>query len=295
MQIGLTDMYYYYIKSLRQREADIKDRLVTLDNQVKYIYSILYPYGKALNEAGITFKFENEYRVDTTTTSYSEKKLSKVKINVVTISESLLKSYILAYSRAKLKLSNLYKVLSDVQSSYTSLRLYRFIIKSYNKKVAHRVLEGQVHTFGSTVGQLYIKRIRRIFTVHGKEATRGIDWGETKKLRAKLIEDNIPIYSKDNPNGEKYLVYYSGDYLYWFWWDKAQSRIPNLQLYTFTPTNFINTEDRSQLAFTKKAKSKKDIIESDLLGNRDKLQCLLRFDPSHGFNYVTDEREYISK
>jgi hypothetical protein len=295
-KVTMEELYSDYRNSIREKENIVTERYSTCDRQIKYIFNILYPYNQQLLDAGIDLGFESEVKMKPNSKFYSEKKLSAIKINVITIDENLIKSYISAYCRSKLRMEYYDAYLKRLQRYKIPYRIYRTIIKSHNRQIARKLLNGYIYTVGETVGQIYIKKIRRIFSIQGKEATKNIDWGETKKLRKRLLDAGHSLYNPDtNPNGKKYLVYYDSDYMYWYWWQRRASNIPNHYLYTFTPTNFINTADRSQLKFVKEAKTKDDIIDSELLGNRDKLYCLVRFDPSHGLNYITDERTQISK
>ncbi len=287
---GVRDMYRIYIEDIEYKKLELQNKIHEVREKIIYLTNILYPYSIQIQEAGLNINLTNlESKI-----SYTDKQINKVEIKVVTVDQNLIKSYIKALCKAKRNLAVYKDNLDKLNSYFIPFRIYSYILKEYNKKISHRMLLGYSLDVGANVGQIVIKKIRRIFNVGGKEATKNIDFGETKKLRKRLLDSGVEIFSKDNPKGQKYLVYYTSDYFYWYYWNRGNCQIPNCFLYTFTPTNFINTKSRSQIEFTNNAKNKEDIIETDLLGNRDKLYCLIRFDSSLGLNYVLDERESIS-
>lgn len=93
--------------------------------------------------------------------------------------------------------------------------LYKHIIAEFNKKVAEKVLDGQVFNMGHRLGSIRIKRIPRSFN---KPA---IDWYETNKLKEQ---------------GIKKLVYYTDEYYFRWNWDKHRCMVKNKSVYTFSPT-----------------------------------------------------------
>lgn len=291
--MNLDSLYWDYIAHIEQKQRIAEAKYAECYDQVLYIYNTIYPYREQIESAGIRIGFETEFKMGKLSNFYTERDLNVVSIPLFTIDEDLIKNYILAYCRAKQRLNNLDDYINKMKRYKLPIRIFKYIIKSHNIQIAKKLLTGYVYTVGHGVGQIYIKKIRRIFRIYGKEATKNIDWGETNKLKKKLIEEGVDIYTKDNPSGEQYLVHYTTDYMYWFWWDKGQKVITNSFLYTFTPTNFINTPERSQIHFVENAKNKEEIINTKDLGNRDKLYCLIRFDPNHGYNFITDEREYL--
>ena len=117
--------------------------------------------------------------------------------------------------------------------------------------------------------------------VYNKYKNKEIGRKELKELLSKYL------YNKDtNPTGKKWLVKSDKDNNLWL---VVHSKLSNLNTnstynilnYGIVPTNFIVNETRSQVDFTNSVSNVTEIIDSKLLGFRDKIRALERFD----FNY----------
>lgn len=295
-EFNIHDMYSNYVKSVEIKRKSVQHKLEETETQLEYLNNILWPYSVVLEANNIKLNLNKPFNSKAHCNFYNERKLKPIKLDFVSIEETLLKNYILAFCKAKLRQRYLTEYLNDSKHHAVSFKIYKLVINSHNIQMSKRILNGFPYVIGSNLGSIAIVKLRRIMSYEGAEATKNIDWGETKKLRAKLISEGKSLYHPEtNPTGEKYLVYYTSDYMYWFFWSRNDAKVKNAFLYTFTPTNYINTAERSQILFTAQCKSKDDILDSPLLGNRDKMNCLLRFDPNHGYNYITNERENVGK
>lgn len=196
-----------------------------------------------------------------------------------------------------------------LDDAFVPLGLFKLIITANNKKIARYLLTGGEYNLGFDIGAIGIRYKSRFNSSYGIRKT--INWGEslkTLKLYAenhneetrnwlkeyndkcilkKEFIDRMKKYtfSNDNPKGGKWLVYYTTDYNLIWWWNKYRYRKGFKKDYCFIPNNYIYTKDRSQNAFLETITKNEDIIDSDLLGNRDKLAMLKRFDNTYYLNF----------
>lgn len=183
------------------------------------------------------------------------------------------------------------RCIMDYQSYYRILNLY------YNN-VANSLLKGNGYIMPG-IGKLKVISRR----MKSSKLTKfKVDWGESlnvlkefaknhhfeiydlyinKKINKQAFIHALKPYcydEKNNPNGFKWLVHLHKDYSAWIIF--CNKRInPN---YNIVPSNFVMNETRSQVDFTNNIKSIDEIYDSNRLGFRDKLNCLLRYD----FNYI---------
>ena len=192
-------------------------------------------------------------------------------------------------------------------SSYSA---YTFLIKSFNFNIANEILKGYSYNFGFNLSSIEIIEMKKHYT-DGDRPKRFVNWGDSLKLLKEIIkEKDINLYeayiNKDikkyefielskkytysplNPDRKKWIIYYTDDYMYVWHWSKGKARIANSGSFSFVPTNYIVTTTRSQLNFVNQAASKEDILNTNLLGMRDKLNCLLRYDKGYYLKFRHD-------
>jgi len=92
------------------------------------------------------------------------------------------------------------------------------------------------------------------------------------------------LYSNDNKAGLKWIIYCTKDSDHWLIINHKYSTIPNIRFYSITPKNDISTAEQSQIKFTEECNSVDDIIDTKLLGLRDKIRALERFDLDYCLN-----------
>lgn len=139
--------------------------------------------------------------------------------------------------------------------------MYKEVLARFNKKASDQIIFGKALNFGSRIGNLLIKKIRRNY----EKAI--IDWGESKKFKAQLIASGQTPRSDEHPNGENWLIYFSDPwYLRWAWARKDVCRVKFSSAYKFCPTS-----DRSKKA------DNKDLTK---LGNKGKLVLAVRLNPA---------------
>ncbi len=150
--------------------------------------------------------------------------------------------------------------------------MFKEVIARFNKKSADAVIFGQALNFGSRIGHLLIKKIRRNYD------KPVVDWGESKRLKAEILERGGQIQDDQHPQGEGWLVYYSDPwYLRWGWKKKTICRVKNQTVYCFKPT-------------ANRSKKANDNSLSKL-GNRGKLALMNKLNPSLHLLYSN----YLSK
>jgi len=99
-----------------------------------------------------------------------------------------------------------------------SYEMYREIICSFNMTVMDQILDGRELDMGKGLSRLSIMRIERDF----KRPT--IDWGNSNKLKEELLTEGEELFSKNNPNGVKWFVYFTDDWYLRFYWEKKRKR-----------------------------------------------------------------------
>jgi hypothetical protein len=92
---------------------------------------------------------------------------------------------------------------------------FKYILSLYNKKVADRLLKGDIVNLGNRVGKLRIKKVARDFN------KKTVDWNSTNQLKAQGINK---------------LVFFTDEYWYRWAWEKKSCQIPNKSVYKFRPT-----------------------------------------------------------
>jgi hypothetical protein len=183
-----------------------------------------------------------------------------------------------------LRYNMLKHIMKNIKASYVPYTVFKTICHLYNTHLVSSVLKGVEFPLGR-LGSLSIIRKPRLFVMDEKDGvpTKNINWHLSLKRKEELIAQGITPYNKEtNPDGVKWFVYHDEPFTYWFRW--IPSRIRHRKLIKFMPTNFINTPDRDHKSILESAKSVDDIINSDKLGNMNKLQTLVKFAP--GFTNV---------
>ena len=95
------------------------------------------------------------------------------------------------------------------------LSLYRSILKDYNVAFVDRILAGDELNLVGGAGRMLIRKVKRKFL------RKKVDFGETRKLRAK---------------GVNKTVYYTDDHYCVFYWKKKDCIFKNISVYKFVPT-----------------------------------------------------------
>lgn len=123
------------------------------------------------------------------------------------------------------------------------LPIFMFIIKRFFYKISLAILKGYNYSmYPSTLcGSFYIRR------EEVKTNKLRINWGASNANKARLIKEGVTPYEvlerdKDNNiikhnNGEKWLLYHTERYMFWWYWScKSIKTTQNLN-YQYKPSN----------------------------------------------------------
>jgi len=110
--------------------------------------------------------------------------------------------------------------------------MFKEVLSRFNRKAADAIIFGQVLNFGSNLGNLLIKKIRRNYE------NPKVDWGTSKQLKKEIIASGRIPREAGSLEGEAWLVYFSDPwYLRWGWVKKNICRVKNQTVYKFIPTS----------------------------------------------------------
>jgi|SRR5690625_522692 len=131
-------------------------------------------------------------------------------------------------------------------SDYTSLDIYRDYVASggeldealfhsiceeFNERVMDEVIyKGREFNMGERLSTIEVVVADRNFN------SPMVNWNESNKLKEELLSEGKELYSKDNPDGEKWFVYHTDDWYCKFHWNKSRCVVQNKSVYRFTPT-----------------------------------------------------------
>lgn len=167
------------------------------------------------------------------------------------------------------KIPNIKHEIKLLRLAYTMPERIYFIMQYwFNREIGNHILRGGVYNFGQGLSKLGISYVLR-----SPNAKPVVDWGESNKLKQRLIDEGYTPKSKDNPDGIKWLLYRT-DEGYCFWkWLKRESFAPNKKMYKFRSiaTNNESTEYNGTL-------SQEQILDKSI-GTFDKMMALLKLNP----------------
>jgi len=106
-------------------------------------------------------------------------------------------------------------------------KLFSTILFAFNKRVSEHLAEGKEFSLGSRLSTLQLVKIRRDFSKNV------VNWYETNLLKKQLLKEGKTIKSKDNPDGENYIVYYTDDYYLALYWFKIYCIVQNKKYFNF--------------------------------------------------------------
>lgn len=110
---------------------------------------------------------------------------------------------------------------------------FKSIISIFNKSIVEEILKGYQFVPTTRLGQIEIKKCNRT-------KYKAIDWGESNKLKARLIkEDKIPYNKKTAPNGVFWHVYHTDPFYFkWNWYRNTKAKFTkNIMSYKFEATD----------------------------------------------------------
>jgi hypothetical protein len=114
-----------------------------------------------------------------------------------------------------------------------SSKSYKKILDLIMYKVSQYLLDGFLFRFTS-IGTFAIIKIERDF-----EKLR-IDWGNSIKYKEYLMSQGKDLFSDENPNGEKWLVYFTDEYYYRLVWLRTDCKSKGVDVYKFKLSNKVD-------------------------------------------------------
>jgi hypothetical protein len=117
------------------------------------------------------------------------------------------------------------------QGGTLDYKLFREVTVRFNSAVMDQMIyDGRTLDMGSGLSTLSVVKSDIDY------ARQRINWGESHKLKAKLEAEGKPLFSNENPEGHKWLVYYTFDSFIHFYWCKSRCRVDNKKVYRFNAT-----------------------------------------------------------
>jgi hypothetical protein len=130
--------------------------------------------------------------------------------------------------------------------NYTSRDQYRFyrrgggkllykkfiaVLDLFNKLAMDAIIyEGKSLNMGHRLSYLSVSKSN---TYSGRKR---VNWNESNKYKAEIIARGDIPKSKETPDGQEWLVYYTDEIFVRFHWRKTFCRVPHKSAYSFHPT-----------------------------------------------------------
>lgn len=183
-----------------------------------------------------------------------------------------------------------------------------FLLRAYLFSVQLYILRGNMYYFSKINYYLYIfgksviKKNKPIIN-----NIKNVDWGASLRyLKDRAKEVDIELYNQYNSkfiskrqfidSMAKYKIqwhiYQEKMFNHWIMLRKRYSTTENSSLYKLIPNNGVQNKTRSQIDFTNSISTVDEILETNLLGFRDKLRALERFDMDYCLTHYNNDLQY---
>jgi len=129
--------------------------------------------------------------------------------------------------------------ISHIYNDYTtrddsvSKQTFVDICSEFNIMIIDYILDGKEFNMGSNLSTLSIVRMER------DPRSPAIDWGESNKYKAELIEKGEELYNKETNQGIKWQLYYTDKEYLKYYWRKGKCKVKNKSVYRFDATRGI--------------------------------------------------------
>lgn len=302
------------------RNRKIYEKLI-LDNEkyvepneiINYINDVTIHKTKQYNKFKIKELYKS-YKFNEVNEDSRDFDIIKLKINNFILSEDsdkhrLIFSYYYNFMRYVILESDLDLQIEKYENLKLSNNMLVYLFKTYFWCVSNELLlSGEKYELPYNVTIKVVGKNKNYSRKKYKTKYEKVDWGKSLKTLKSIAKDiDIDLYNsyinksiskslfieqmkkytynKDtNIKGKKWLVKSTSDYNLWLVIWSKYSILKNISNYSIIPTNFIINETKSQIDFTNNVKNIKEIISSKLLGFRDKLRALERFDLNYCLN-----------
>lgn len=127
-------------------------------------------------------------------------------------------------------------ILSKLDGAIQDEEIYTRVVKSFYYKMRKELLKGNLWELGFGVGEIEVTRIKRIVR-YNKEGDQIFqpDWRESMKKKKEIIKRGGTPRSKDDPDGEDWLVPNKEPYMVGFNWKRSPSLLRNSYHFEFIP------------------------------------------------------------
>lgn len=276
---GINEIYKFYTKEYKQSLKSYTELYKSYTELVESIESQIY---KINNKLGI----------------YQKGLLEADNIQIIKDKQGslynssdgyilLLRGYYKKLHKAKLEQKNYYTQMTKLKGSKLSAIEFKFIYKLYNFHMSNATLLGYRKFYlGGVLGRIVID------TFNNQGRKRGIDWGESNKIKEQLLAQGKELYTKEKGYGEKWLITYNHKDLDAFWKWKSMSTAL-VRTHSFKPTNYRPTiiYDENGKSLTTRELEEQSTIEDVLsyrIGNTQKSTIITNLDESYFDRYNDD-------
>jgi hypothetical protein len=276
---GINEIYKFYkkehnasLKTYTELYTSYSELVESLESQIYTINNKLGIYQKGLLEAdNIELIKDKQGKLYNSNDGYI----------------SLLRGYYKKLNKAKLEQKNYYIQMTKLRGSKLTPLEFKFIYKMYNFHMSNATLLGYRKFYlGGVLGRIVID------TFNNQGRKRGIDWGESNKIKEQLLAQGKELYTKEKGYGEKWLITYNHKEFDAFWKWKSMSTAL-VRTHSFKPTNYRPTiildDDGKQLTTRElEEQSTIDEVLSYKIGNTQKSTIITNLDESY-FNRYNDD------
>lgn len=117
----------------------------------------------------------------------------------------------------------------DPYNKIIDFEQFKTILVTHNKEAEKCVLKGEIYNLGNKLGYVAIRRVER------NPENMTVDWKASNERKTQLLKEGKTLYDKyNNPDGHKYLVFYTDDFWFRIGWSKFRS-IRNETVYQLVP------------------------------------------------------------
>ena len=106
---------------------------------------------------------------------------------------------------------------------------WKELCEEFNNMVIDALLDGERVEMGSGLSYLQIIRDKNEFK------KPSVDWKASYKLRQELLDEGKELFDSKTGKGEKWLVYFTNEYYFRYYWNKKYASCRNSRVYQFIP------------------------------------------------------------
>lgn len=221
----MTDREFYWRDFLYEVHLKLCNLVNQLHNAyekrndfIYYIKANINEYNKVGIDVSVVLDIDNRNKI-----YFNKKQEDKLSTKLI----SYLKSYnYIVYEKLD-KLDNEIRILSTIKE--IPREMYTLFQSSLNFEIGNSLVKGNNYSFGGQVGYVYAYFHKLAPGV----IPNNLNWGETMKLKKRLLEQGIAIKTPTNPNGVPYRVYYDFDWFIHARFHKLKNRIKQASYYKF--------------------------------------------------------------